>query len=261
MIYVLRQWQSGNIHGICAHLVRNRVPYRVVEAWQVARLPPLKRGDAIVALGGPASVCGYSSERFDCDFLIRESIYLLQARVLRVPVLGICLSHQLLAAMRGNEVSSGALVFGVQAVETTPEGRAHWLFKGTSPTIWAFQHHRDAVRTVSQGAAMLARSATCAIEAVAWDDTTVSTQFHPEVLHEELTEVLSKYSSHLRRGQCVNDVVQRVPANYTAMTRRIFDNFLYRAGFISRPAWINGYWQLPRQKPPVTAPPRFSAAS
>jgi GMP synthase-like glutamine amidotransferase len=252
MIYVLRQWKNGNINGICSHLERHSVPYRVVEAWDVEALPPIRRGDAVLALGGPPSVCRFREPDYDVHFLLREAAWLDQCRALRIPVMGICLGHQLIAAMRGQRVATGSLVFGFEPVDTTLHGRDHWLFAGVPERLWVYQHHRDAVQEVTPGAQVLASSETCAIESVAWDETTVSTQFHPEVLRGEVRAVIEKYAEYLG-GRTVDDVLARVPADYQATTSRIFDNFLYRAGAIERPTWVQRTWSIPVRSGEVSA--------
>ena len=239
MIHVLRQWRDGNVTGVCSHLARHRVAFRVVEAWRSASLPPLRPGDAAIALGGPPSVCRFHEPDFDALFLRREALWLEEARQMRVAVLGICLAHQLLGAMRRNEVSTGTLVFGVEPVEITDAGRQHWLFAGVPRVFHAYQHHRDGVRSVGEGTRVLAASPTCAVEAAAWDDRTVSMQFHPEALAHELPTVIERYGHYLvDRGETVHDVMARLPHDYEVTTARMFDNFLYRSGCIGRPMWM-----------------------
>lgn len=243
MIYILRQWQNGNVNGVCSHLTRHRVPFRVIEAWKVEALPPLCRGDGILALGGPPSVCNFLEADYPEPFLVREAGYLREARGLGVPVMGICLGHQLIAVMHHDTVRTGNLVFGVHPVETTLHGREHWLYEGVAPRVWVYQHHRDHVVSINPGATVLASSASCAVESVAWDELTVSTQFHPEVLAHELRPVLERYPAYVREsGSTVDEILSRVPPDYPVTTSRIFGNFLYRVGAIDRPAWFGRRW-------------------
>lgn len=245
MIYVLRQWKGGNVTGVCSHLARHRVSFRVIEAWKSTPLPRLGREDALVVLGGPPSVCRFHDDDYEVYFLRREAAYLEEARRLGASVMGICLGHQLLGAMRANEVATGELVFGLEDVEITETGRGHWLYAGVPRHIRVYQHHRDAVRTVGLGQHVLASSATCAIESVAWDDRIVSMQFHPEALGHELPAIIEQYSSYLSaRGTTLEAMMARLPADYETTTRRIFDNFLYRAGATGRPAWVARTWHL-----------------
>lgn len=257
MIYVLRQWKGGNIHGICAHLARHCVAFRVVEAWTATPLPPLRRGDAVLVLGGPPSVCRFLEDDYEVDFLRREAVYLEEARRLEVAVLGICLGHQLLGAMRARRVTSGSLVFGLEEVGVTEHGRGHWLYQGVPRRFRVYQHHRDSVRTVASDETVLADSESCAIESVAWGDKIVSTQFHPEVLAHEMPDVLERYADYLHaRGVTVDAEMQKLPSDYETSTQRMFDNFLHRAGCIERPAWIARTWYLSQA---VSTPSRPAA--
>lgn len=199
----------------------------------------------MVVLGGPPSVCRFHDDDYDVHFLRREAVYLEEARRLGAAVMGICLGHQLLGAMRANVVATGDLVFGIEDVEITEVGRGHWLYAGVPRHLRVYQHHRDAVRTVGPGEHVLASSETCAIESVAWDERIVSMQYHPEAMGHELPGVIEKYSDYLSaRGATLDDVMARLPADYENSTRRIFDNFLYRAGAIGRPAWVSRTWHL-----------------
>lgn len=237
MIYVLRQWKNGSISGPEWHLQRNRVPYQIIEAYECPQYPELKKGDAIIGLGGPPSVCNMHDKDYEHEFIVYEAGFLGYAIVMGVPFFGICLSHQLRAKMFDNPVETKTLEFGLQEVILSKEGRSHWAFEGMPERIHIYQHHRDHVLRVNSGAVLLGSSERCAVEAVGWDDVGFSTQFHPEVLHEHIPDAIRKYPESLAStGLTLDQMMGRLPENYMQYVMRLFDNFLYRAGAIPKPS-------------------------
>lgn len=96
------------------------------------------------------------------------------------PVLGICAGMQLQARFAGGTIrhSPGGPAMGFSAVDVVePEG----LLRGLPARIDVYEHHDDEIEELPDDFSILARSASCAIEAIAhvrrrwW-----GTQFHPE---------------------------------------------------------------------------------
>lgn len=236
MIYVLRQWEGGSISGPKWHLERNRVPYKIIEAHASPQYPDLKKGDAIIGLGGPPSVCNMHEPDYEHEFVLYEAGFLGYAALMDIPFFGICLSHQMKAKMELNPVEQRTYEFGVQIVTLTDEGRQHWLFEGLPETLSIYQHHRDHVVSISSSAQLLASSPNCLVEAVGWDDVSVSVQFHPEVLLQDIPDALSKYPKSLAAtGLTLQQMLDRLQPDYMAYMMRLFDNFLYRAGTLKSP--------------------------
>jgi GMP synthase-like glutamine amidotransferase len=232
VIYVLRQWKGGSITGPRWHLERNRIPYRIIEAYECPQYPELKKGDAIIGLGGPPSVCNMHDPDYEHEFILYEAGFLGYAIVENIPFFGICLSHQLRAKMDNNPVVKASYEFGIQHVRLNKEGRKHWLFKGMPETLAVYQHHTDHVLSVNSGARLLGESDHCGVEIVAWDDHSVSTQFHPEVLLQDVPDALGKYPESLKKtGTTVEQHLGRLPATYMEYVTRMFDNFFCRAGY------------------------------
>ncbi len=96
------------------------------------------------------------------------------------PVLGICAGMQLQARFAGGTIrhSPGGPEAGFTAVEVVEQND---LLRGLPARIDVFQHHSDEIAELPECFRVLARSASCAIEAIAdparqwW-----GTQFHPE---------------------------------------------------------------------------------
>ena len=101
------------------------------------------------------------------------------------PVLGICAGMQLQAMFAGGAVghAPATVATGFAPVEVLEEA---CLFRGLPPEITVYHRHTDEITTLPDEFHVVARSVSCAIEAIAdparrW----FGTQFHPEEFSPE----------------------------------------------------------------------------
>lgn len=105
--------------------------------------------------------------------------FLREVMAAKVPVVGICFGHQVLASAMGARVEKAASGWGVgphayELVETAP-----WMEEAT-PGITLNAMHQDQVLSLPEGARVLARSAFCPYGALAYGESAISFQAHPE---------------------------------------------------------------------------------
>lgn len=96
------------------------------------------------------------------------------------PVLGICAGMQLQARFLGGTVrpSAAGLETGFAPVEVVEPGG---LLEGLPPRFDVYEHHSDEIDELPASFRVLARSTSCAIEAIAEPSRSWwGTQFHPE---------------------------------------------------------------------------------
>jgi GMP synthase (glutamine-hydrolysing) len=139
--------------------------------------PDVGRYHGLVVLGGPMSA--ETSDRHPHIAVEREAIR--EAIGRGMPVLGICLGAQLIAASLGARTLRGAAPeIGWFEVEPTPAARSDPLFAQLGPREHVFQWHNDTF-TLPHGAVRLAESPRCAQQAFRYAETVYGLQFHLEV--------------------------------------------------------------------------------
>lgn len=129
----------------------------------------VQRADALVLSGGPSiEDVGRTPEYLDSG----------------LPILGICLGHQLIARQMGGEVEPGDHGgYADVEIEVTEDGG---LFEGLPDSFSAWASHADEVVELPDGFVKTARSDVSEVEAMRHRDRAIyGVQFHPEVSQTE----------------------------------------------------------------------------
>ncbi|MFP3909138.1 MAG: GMP synthase subunit A [Halobacteriota archaeon] len=160
-------------YGQYNHLIHRTLRDLEVETKLVENTTPveeLKDVDGLVLGGGP------TLERTgNCDQYLKE---------LEIPILGICLGHQLMAQVFGGEVGEGRL--GGYAEVKVRIVEDDIIFEGFPGKIKVWASHADEVREIPPDFKLLAESDICKIEAMRHNSKDIyGIQWHPEVFHTE----------------------------------------------------------------------------
>jgi GMP synthase (glutamine-hydrolysing) len=137
----------------------------------------------IILSGGPGSV--YSDPPNLSSIIcgkVREG-------AIRMPLLGICYGHQMIAHAWGAKVEKGASAeYGMCEIDVDEEDV---LFRGVPKRFRAWVSHFDQAKEAPEGFVKLAHSGGCAVEAMRHRKLPVyGVQFHPEVWHTENGEAI-----------------------------------------------------------------------
>ncbi len=163
------------------HMITRRLQELGVDSKLVPPSTPLEKleamaPDAVVMGGGPQSVRSLDSltpELKDASALMTK---------IKLPLLCICVSHQLLATTFGGVTRLARKPeFGPVEVSVIDEDT---ILEGLKPSFSAWLSHNDEVITAPPGFRVLATSENCAVQAMRHEKLDVyGVQFHPEVYH------------------------------------------------------------------------------
>lgn len=144
--------------------------------------------DAVLVLGGAMNV-----DEGERHGWIAEEVMLLGELLERgVPLLGLCLGGQLLAAAAaGQPRRASRPEIGWHRVEITPEGEDDPLLGPLTPSFEAFQWHSYEF-SLPPGAVPLARSEVC-LQACRIGERAWALQFHPEVSRADAFRWIEDY--------------------------------------------------------------------
>lgn len=217
-------------------LAADGVAWDVIELDAGDAIPDLDGYAGLWVMGGPMDVWQLDEHAWLVDELaaIRHAV-----AELRMPYLGICLGHQLLAAALGGTVGPGIAEVGVMPIELTAAGRDSAYFAGLPPTLTTLQWHGAEVTVPPPDARILARSDACAVQALALSDHAVSAQFHVEATAATVAEwgAVPAYAQALDAALGAGALprfeadVARNLAAFNRNARRFYENWMRGSGF------------------------------
>ncbi len=113
------------------------------------------------------------------------------------PMVGVCFGHQIMAEALGGKVEKSERGWGCGIHEYTLSERPEWMDE-PKETIAIHAMHQDQVVAVPPGARVLAGSDFCPYAALAYGETAMSVQPHPE-----FDGVFQRGIINLRRGSAI----------------------------------------------------------
>lgn len=189
-------------------------------------LPPPADADGLVVMGGPMGV--HDTDRY--PWLADERRFIADAIDAGLPVLGVCLGAQLIAAAMGADVYRNRhREIGFFEVDVTDAGRgAAWF--GDDRRVMAFHWHGDTF-DLPAGCVHLASTPGCANQAFSHDDRVLALQFHVESTAASVDRLIRHCADELTPGPYVqtadrmrdaDDDLSRLPATLGRVLDRLF---------------------------------------
>ena len=155
------------------------ISFHEVDLHAGEKIPELRNYDALWVMGGSMNV--WEEDKY--PWLIDEKEAIRQAvKDLKMPFLGICLGHQLLAeALGGKAEKADNHEVGLFEITPTIEGQNHPLLNGFDSSEKWVNVHLVEVTEAPQGSRILASSNQCTNHIMQVSENAYSCQFHPEV--------------------------------------------------------------------------------
>jgi len=127
--------------------------------------------------------------------------FLREAHAARAPLVGVCFGHQILAEALGGRVEKSDRGWGCGIHDYTMSETRPWM-DASQRTIAIQAMHQDQIVDLPPGATLLAESEFCPYAALAYGETTMSIQPHPEFSADFEREIIE-----LRRGDLIPDPI------------------------------------------------------
>jgi GMP synthase-like glutamine amidotransferase len=173
-------------HIACEHpgvfrrfFAKDGIATTAIELDEGDKMPDLSSFDALMVMGGPMDVW----QEDEHPWLTEEKAAIRHAVVdLKMPYLGLCLGHQLLAQALGGDVGLSARPeIGIMDVNLNEAGFKSPFLKGLSKTQKCLQWHSAEITKTPDGAEVLASSPACKVQAMSYGDRAFSMQYHVEL--------------------------------------------------------------------------------
>lgn len=195
-VLVLQHAKSETLGLIGDALESMARPFRYVRTFEGESVPTEVGGySAIVVMGGPMGV--YETERYP---FLRDEMRLIESFLKRrLPVLGVCLGSQLLAACLGADVEKGCRKeIGWHPVELSPEGLHDPLWQTVPSRFVAYHWHGD-IFNLPKGAVLLASSEITPVQAYRYDERVYGLLFHLEVTTNHIQSMLGEFADEIEQ--------------------------------------------------------------
>lgn len=208
------------------------IEWHAVELDEGESIPDLSRYDMLWVMGGPMDVW----QEDEHPWLVAEKVAIREAVIeRRMPFLGVCLGHQLLAASLGGVVGPASTPeVGVMDVSLNPEAQGCPLYAGMDPRFHCLQWHGAEVTRAPEGARVLASSPACNVQAMQVGDRAFGIQYHVELTPTTVSDwsAIAEYADALDRtlgrdgfAQFQADA-QAGMSDFNANARVLYDNFM-----------------------------------
>jgi len=225
-IYVLQHHPVENLGSIADALEGNALAWQYVHVNDGQPVPASMKGaGGLIVMGGPMGV--YQTDRY--PWLRDEMRLINDAMKLNLPVLGVCLGAQILAAALGAKVerNPNGREIGWHPIRLSDSAKDDRLLRDLPPTMTPFHWHGD-IFDLPPGAVSLASSDKTPCQAFRHGDKVYGFQFHFEVTRDGVTAMANAFAKELVRENIAADRMIAQAAELIPPLEKISDKVFSR---------------------------------
>lgn len=165
----------------------------------------------------------YNSVHDHTDWQLAVRAWLPEMRAGRIPILGICGSHQLIAHCEGAVVApvDGGPFAGTFPVVLTAAGKTSPIMHSIADNDCFHYANSEHVVGIPDGAVLLASSDRVPVAALDYGDHCYTTQFHPEATDETLGTIWRRKAPELMRNYHARDKGDRLVENFLRLASEL----------------------------------------
>ena len=225
-IYVLQHHPVENLGTIADALEAAALAWQYVRVNEGQPVPrDMKGAGGLIVMGGPMGV--YQTERYPW---LRDEMALINDSIKRnLPVLGICLGAQILAAALGAKVERNAngKEIGWYPITLEAAAKEDRLCRDLPGTLTPFHWHGD-IFELPEGAVSLASSEKTPCQAFRYGDKAYGFQFHFEVTRDAVAAMAQAFAKDLDREKIAAGEMIARAAQFTPTLEKIADTVFSR---------------------------------
>jgi GMP synthase (glutamine-hydrolysing) len=225
-IYVLQHHPVENLGTIADALEGAALAWQYVRVHEGQRVPDdMKGAGGLIVMGGPMGV--YQTDRYPW---LRDEMALIEDSMKQnLPVLGICLGAQILAAALGGKVerNPNGKEIGWHPIRLEAAAKQDRLCCDLPETLTPFHWHGD-IFELPAGAVSLASSEKTMCQAFRYGDKAYGFQFHFEVTRDGVAAMAAAFAKDLDREKIAPDKMIARAAEFTPALEKIADTVFSR---------------------------------
>jgi len=225
-IYVLQHHPVENLGTIADALEAAALAWQYVRVNEGQPVPrDMKGAGGLIVMGGPMGV--YQTERYPW---LRDEMALINDSIKRnIPVLGICLGAQILAAALGAKVerNSNGKEIGWYPIRLDEAAKEDRLCRDLPKTLTPFHWHGD-IFELPSGAVSLASSEKTPCQAFRYGDKAYGIQFHFEVTLDAVAAMSKAFAKDLDREKIAAEEMITHAAEFTPALEKIAETVFSR---------------------------------
>ncbi len=225
-IYVLQHHPVENLGAIADALEGAALAWQYVRVYDGQPVPASMKGaGGLIVMGGPMGV-----DQTDRHPWLRDEMRLVEdAMKSNLPVLGVCLGAQILAAALGAKVARNPAgkEIGWHPIRLDESAKHDRLMRDLPETMTPFHWHGD-IFDLPPGAVSLASSEKTPCQAFRHGDKAYGFQFHFEVTRDGVAAMADAFAKELVRENIAADPMIAQAAEFTPSLEKIADTVFSR---------------------------------